>query len=240
MKGTEILAGLRHFDTSRARDIAVLDALDYAINWPLVDVPLDKNGEVVVRVTSDVFALGTPEDLVRMPVGADVAQALADALGLSLITTLVSDAIWRAAKWRLAPAFMDPRKGGGRAMMGVDYLEQHDATIRHHIEQVGACFGDLVAGHKKDIVITNHALARPGYLVIYGWHDEKGSPVQPEAAPHEIAYRDYSHGLRLMHPSVCVEGTSMPLAEAVKDPAVGKLLVKNPPLAFLRYPSMSR
>lgn len=238
MLGTEIIEKLRPFGATAKRDSAVLDAIDLRVEWPLVDVVLSrKDCAVTIRVTSDVFALGTNDDHVRVPVAADTAQRIADALELSLITPSISDAIWKTAKHRLRPQYMNPNAGGGRAMMGVDYFAKHNELIKADLDVAGASFGDLVAGHKKDIVITNHALDRPGYLVIYGWHKENGQPTQPEEAAHEIAYRDYSHGLRLMSPIVAVDNACVPLAEVVKDPKYAALFSPRPPLRFLRYPT---
>ncbi len=41
--------------------------------------------------------------------------------------------------------------------------------------------GKLIAGHKKDVVITNRLLTMPKRVAIYGWHRPNGSPIQPLA-----------------------------------------------------------
>jgi len=67
----------------------------------------------------------------------------------------------------------------------------------------GALPGQLTAGHKKDIVITNRIAGEPGRLFIYGWHypDGKAHPaaerrplrrlcrLQPRRTPCERRHR---------------------------------------------------
>ena len=57
--------------------------------------------------------------------------------------------------------------------------------------------GKLVAGHKKDVVITNKVFTKPGKVAIYGWHKPDGKPIQPLYTGHAESQVDYSHGIRL-------------------------------------------
>ena len=61
--------------------------------------------------------------------------------------------------------------------------------------------GELRAGHKKDVVITNLLSERPKRVAIYGWHFPSSEPIQPLTTVHVDWYVDYSHGiLRLSGP----------------------------------------
>ncbi len=253
--GTEFLKRIASLGYSRARDLAVLDALASRIDWPLVPLTSHYNGHTgTIFVTSDVLAIGTPDDLVRMPVGADVAQVIADELGMMLITPYVSQLIDEQAIRRLKPRPHDPTAGRGLAMMDIPYLVTENAEIEAQLHAMGARFGDLVSCLGKDVVVCNHCGERPGDLVICGW-DLDPDPlithwIQPGLggiglqAPHEIAYRDYSHKHRFMCLWMLVDGARMLVADVAKDPALAPLIsreidARGKPAAwtFLRYPT---
>ena len=63
-----------------------------------------------------------------------------------------------------------------------------------------------MGGTKKDIVISNKIIdpTRPGYVVIYGWHQLNGAAIQPLTNIHSGSYVDYSHGVRLMNAELLV------------------------------------
>ncbi|MGZ4090860.1 MAG: T9SS type A sorting domain-containing protein, partial [Bacteroidia bacterium] len=67
--------------------------------------------------------------------------------------------------------------------------------------------GTLVAGDKKDVVISNLIYSTPNRVVIYGWHTSVGNPIQPLSNVHADTYMDYSHGIRLIQNSVLYNGT---------------------------------
>jgi hypothetical protein len=58
--------------------------------------------------------------------------------------------------------------------------------------------GVLLAGHKKDLVLTRKLATRPNRVAIYGWHQLSGEPIQPVSTVHVAEYADYSHGVRLI------------------------------------------
>ena len=95
---------------------------------------------------------------------------------------------------------------------------------------------DLVSGSKKDVVLTNRLLTQPHQVAIYGWHKNDGSPIQPLSLVHEAAYRDYSHGVRLVSPTMLVDGKEAATHEVLADPMLGALLSDEGPLRVTRYP----
>ena len=108
---------------------------------------------------------------------------------------------------------------------------------RHHelIEEsrVGAV-GDLVAGHKKDVVVSNRLGEIPPKVAIYGFYLRSGHPIQPFALPHEDTYTDYSHGIRLIGGSVRVDGVERPIAEVLADKNLAALLSDEGPIRSAR------
>jgi hypothetical protein len=217
---------------SRAeRETAIYDAIAGgavpSFSRTLVDVEFAHGKHVaVVRVAADYAAIGTDEDFVRIPMSPVTAQRLADLFGLVLPTTKLVDAIYRAATVKLAPSPMTP----GPQMMSNDYYRRHQETIeRARDGRVG-----LIAGHKKDVVVTNRLGARPGRVAIYGWHQRDGRPIQPLSLVHEASYADYSHGIRFVQPTMVVNGQERPLGDVARDPGLCALVSNEGPLRSLR------
>jgi hypothetical protein len=64
------------------REAALIDALGSRVDWPLIEVPVAAGRRSgIIRVTSDVLAIGTCDDFVRVPTTPRTAQRIADALG---------------------------------------------------------------------------------------------------------------------------------------------------------------
>jgi len=90
--------------------------------------------------------------------------------------------------------------------------------------------GVLTAGHKKDLVITNRLWRFPDRVAIYGWHRGIDEPIQPLSTVHGARYADYSHGVRLVSTTICVDGKPMSLFEALEDPELAQVLSGEGPL----------
>ena len=89
--------------------------------------------------------------------------------------------------------------------------------------------GSLVGGHKKDVIISNRIYTNlkptvPKPVVIYGWHQTNGTPIQPVYNGHEETYADYSHGIRLVRDSMIVDGDCHDCKVLLKDPDLSALL----------------
>lgn len=214
-----------------AREAAVLEARDLWVEWPLCDVRILSPGhELVLRVTSDVFALGTSDDPIRVPLSGPGCQAVADALGMSLITSAISDSIWRCADVRLTPLPWGPPYDA--SMQSVDRVLVHNERIE---SQRNGRRG-LVAGHKKDVVLTNRLLQQPKQVAIYGWIKGDGNAIQPLSLVHESTYMDYSHGLRLCATTASLDGAAVPLADVFASPSLAPLVSREGVLKVTRYP----
>lgn len=192
-----------------------------------VDVPLSAGiHQATIRVAADYAAIGVDDDFVRMPMSPITAQRLADHLGFVLPTKKLVDAIYAAATVKLAPSPLPP---GPRMMSNDYYRRHHEAIERQRASRVG-----LVAGHKKDVVVTNRLVSRPDRVAIYGWHRQNGRPIQPLSLVHEASYADYSHGIRFVQPMMLVDGRERPLADVARDPELCALVSDEGPLRSLR------
>jgi hypothetical protein len=202
---------------------------------PFLPVPVaDKTGALrgTIQVTADAVGVGEESDTFRLPLTPAAAQAVANVTGSSLLPTpkIVRDT-WAVATKKLVPIPLSPNKGADMAQ----YVE-HSSAID---TALAAAFGtplEMVSGDKKDVVISN--IWKPGKVVIYGWIKPDGSPIQPLSNVHGDFYVDYSHGIRLVAPTMQVEGIGTVSTEAVlKDPKLSVLLSDEGPLRVTRYPT---
>lgn len=146
-------------------------------------------------VLPDYLALGTDDDYLRTPMTPRTAQVIADAWGMVLPTRRLVNVVWEQASIRVEPTPM-PWDDPTRPMTGMLAFSDHDLRIRQQLALYGSP-GKLVAGHKKDVVVSPHLKA--GHVGIYGWHRLTGKPEQPlNLTSHVDTYCDYSHGIRLL------------------------------------------
>jgi hypothetical protein len=64
----------------------------------------------------------------------------------------------------------------------------------------------------------------PKPVVIYGWHQLNGQPIQPVYNGHGETYADYSHGIRLVLDSVLVDGVAKTFLQLLADPVFSVLI----------------
>lgn len=178
-------------------------------------------GEVTIWVTPDVLAIGGEDDHVRCPLGGPAALQIARQLGCWLPTRRIVDAVHAQADIRLTPLPMPPTA----RMTSNPYFIEHQRQIAAQLAAMGEdASGRLVAGHKKDLVLTPLLRQRPGRVAIYGWHQPGGEPIQPLSTVHAADYADYSHGVRLVWGQVEINGDWRDFAEVLRDPALAPLL----------------
>ena len=96
--------------------------------------------------------------------------------------------------------------------------------------------GALVAGHKKDVVITPRLTAALGRVAIYGWHQTNGTAIQPLYLGHTAAWVDYSQCIRLLQLSLTVNGAAATIPEIIADPKLAALLSDEGAFTNSRYP----
>ncbi len=189
----------------------------------LTDTLRDGRGDlhrVTLLVTPDYLSVGSDSDFIRMPMLPATAQRLADRWGAVLPTSKISDLIYRHAEVKLVPHPMMP----DATMTTMSVFARHNSLVEKERRATGKPLGVLVAGHKKDIVITPRMDREPGRLFIYGWHTAIDKPIQPLSAAHNMGYVDYSHGVRLVSDEVLVDGKLYSLRKLLQAPVWFRLL----------------
>ena len=211
------------------------------VEWPWAEITLsDGTNTCIVRVQSDDFAVGTPDDFLRMPLTPGRAQQIANLTGLLLPTALLTYRTWQQAQVKLNPVAMVPNKGANLVQ-----FQAHNAAI----EAQRAGRTGLIAGTKKSVVLSN--IYRKGYVVIFGWYrpapdvfdngkkmgDPERQPLQPLSNVHGESYWDYSHGIRFYHPICTVNGEEMLLEDVMQHPVLWRLVSHEGPIKMVRYPA---
>lgn len=168
---------------------------------------------VTICVMPDYLAVGSNSDFVRVPLGLPAAMRVAERFDMVLPTTTMVDAIYQQAQVHLSPAPMDPTS----AMSTTGYFMRHNTTVQGQLAQAGGRLGQLVSGHKKDLVLTNRLQSNPGRVAIYGWHQRNGRAIQPLSTVHGAQYADYSHGIRLVSRTAYVNGRAVDLRDLLSD-----------------------
>jgi hypothetical protein len=179
------------------------------------------------EVMPDYLAVGSDADFVRVPMTPRTAARIADAFGCALPTRKVVDLVYQAADVKLTPRPLTEDR------------ESPATFLRHHrlVEEAraGGRPGELVAGHKKDVVVSNRLAERPNRVAIYGWHMDGGRPIQPLSTVHAEGYVDYSHGVRLMRRAVEVDGRPRDVRHVLYSADLHRLLSDEGPVTRPAY-----
>ncbi len=232
--GTEFVRGLEKL-TPAAREAAIAKELlrgnlpDFLRTFAKVTMTAPdaagKPHSATIEVMPDYLAVGSDADFVRVPMTPRTAALVADAFGCALPTRRVVDEVYRAAALRLTP---DPL---------TEARESPLSFLRHHalVEARRASRAGLIAGIKKDVVVTNRLTEKAGRVAIYGWHTPDGKPIQPLSLVHHEGYVDYSHGVRLMRRTVVVDGTPRDVRHVLYGADTHRLLSDEGPITRPTY-----
>jgi hypothetical protein len=173
-----------------------------------------------VFVMPDYLAIGSDDDFLRIPMNLHTATAIAFQFGFMLPTPTIVDAIYDQSAYHLKPQPMLP----GPQMRSTFYYRAHDQKIKEQCLLSGIPPGELVSGHKKDVVIANRMAQKKDRIAIYGWHQCAGAPIQPLSTVHDSCYADYSHGIRLVSDVVWIDGKPQSIYDVLEDPKLAKVL----------------
>ncbi len=196
----------------------------------------DETYFVTLYVLPDYIALGSDTDYFYCPMTPILAQKIADSLGCSLPTRKIVDQIWEQAPLKLTPAPIPPSD----IMTTIPVFFQHSNMIHSQRDSYLDEFplGTLVGGHKKDVIVSNRIFNNQSKVVIYGWHQPDGNPIQPLYAGHANWYADYSHGIRLIHNRCIVNGSTTTVKEILVDQTLYALLSdEDGPMQLTDYPT---
>lgn len=180
-------------------------------------------------VMPDYLAIGDDRDFLRIPMDLHSATEVASHFGFVLPTPRMVDAIYRQSVAHLTPQPMQ----AGPQMRSTDYYRRHNRSIREQRNNLGVGLDALIAGHKKDVVISNRLASHPGRIAIYGWHKPDGKPIQPLSTVHGVGYADYSHGVRLVSDVVYLDGQPASLHAVLEDKELSPILSSEGPVAIL-------
>lgn len=233
---SERLSTLSRVDREREiiREIAHGNVPDAWRHFVRVKVTRNIDGETFVAeidVAPDYLALGSDKDFLWTPLSPRSAQVIADQLDCVLPTRQMVDDIYRAAFTKLMPSPIPP----GPRMVNVDAWIQHRDIVRKQLAEVSQSPG-LVAGHKKDVVVSSRLETAPGKVAIYGWHRLDGTPIQPLYLGHTETWVDYSHGVRLVRRSMRMNGKPTTVDQVLADPKLSILLSDDGVIQTARYP----
>ena len=185
------------------------------------------NYSVTYFVIPDYLAVGSDSDYFLCPMTPLLAQRISNALHCTMPTKKMVDQIYSSAPCKLRPQPIPPSP----EMITVPVFAQHNDSVKSLrlpvLQQYP--FGTLVGGTKKDVIISNKIYQDlkpnvPKPVVIYGWHQLSGIPIQPVYNGHGETYADYSHGIRLVLDSVVVNEASMTFAQLLANPDLCSLV----------------
>lgn len=205
---------------------------DFMNKFVRIDVETtDENGQIVKGyyfVAPDYLCVGTNDDFIRMPIQPTTAQRIADKLGCFLSTRKISDDVYNAAVIKLEPHPLTKDRDSLYT-----FIEHNDIIEEQRLGRVG-----LIAGHKKDVIITQRLFESPkdDRVALYGWHKPDGRPIQPIYIGHVDWYLDYSHGIRLVKDTIYVEGEPMHYIDVMKHSVYRKLICDEEECNYYKYP----
>lgn len=233
--GSDVIAGLmraggRARDDALAREILRGNLPEFSRNLvPVTFEGRDQNNRrsvLTICVMPDYLAVGSNRDFVRVPLGLPAAMRIASQFDMILPTTDMVNAIYRQANVRLSPSPMEP----GAQMASTGYFLRHNTTVEGQRRHAGGRLGQLVSGHKKDLVLTNRLARNPGRVAIYGWHRRSGHPIQPLSTVHGAYYADYSHGVRLVSRRAYLNGAPIDLRDILGDSVLAGMVSNEGPI----------
>lgn len=184
-------------------------------------------------VAPDYLAVGSDSNYLLVPISGNTAQRIADKIGCTLPTRKMVDAIYAAAEVKLTPSPISPTA----AMTTVPIFTQHNETVREQRMDLTNAhpLGALVAGHKKDVVVSTRLANATNKVAIYGWHRTNGTAIQPLYLGHVSWWVDYSQCIRLVSYWMTVNGERKTLPEILADPKLCGLISDEGVVTNARY-----
>ncbi|WP_411272941.1 hypothetical protein [Daejeonella sp.] len=189
-------------------------------------------------VAPDFIAIGSNENYFYCPMKAQLAQKVANLLKCSLPTRKISDKIYQNAIVKMVPEPIPPSP----QMITIPVFEKHNRLVntQRQLSVHQYPLGSLVAGNKKDVVISNKIYNDKGVLrvVIYGWHKPDGKAIQLLYNGHSSIHVDYSHGIRMVLNKIWVNGKKTSMQKVLRSNTLHPLLSDEGIIALPVYPTM--
>lgn len=234
LTGIEFFKQVNHSNWQQREALAITEILkgnypDFFRKFiPVTTSITDTAGNIIEAtyyVTPDYMSIGTNKNWARIPLTPMAAQKIADSLNCFLPTRKIVDLIYQQATVKLVPQPLTNNRDSSSTM------------LLHHtmIEESRNHKKGLIAGIKKDIVLTAKLNTVKNNVAIYGWHQLDGKPIQPLYTGHANWYVDYSHGVRLIYRKIKVNGKMMDYEELLKDTFLRQLICDETDCSFVRY-----
>lgn len=227
----ELLSTIQN-DLVRDEQIKQYILAGYVPSWqqmvPVVNTIKDYTGNehtLTFYCYPDYLRIGDDYDSIIVNMSHDHASEIAEKLGCILPTRKMVDLIYLSASVKLNPTPMQ----WGPLMQSTTYMIQSNSLIESQKRTREVVNGELIAGHKKDVVISANSHKNPGREAIYGWHQANGKVIQPLSFAHDTRYSDYSHGARMVLKTGYLDGEAVNLSDIISDPAYCELLSDEGP-----------
>lgn len=224
---------------------------DWLKQWITVRVSRkDQSPHVTVRVLPDYLCVGNDKDFRHLPLDQQSAQKVAESFGAMLPTAKICHAIWRWTPWShiieaITLPTLQKRANKKFAQTSTAACEAHSLAIQGEMQRRGITAGQLVAGHKKDVVLAARAKDNPNKINFHGFYigeypvepcHEGGGPhpgcnkeLPTAAHPEDVGhFADYSQGVRLIHPQMEIDGKTHLVADVLRDKTLHKLIAEAP------------
>ena len=234
--GKELVATLLDAEI-RVREKAILDAMlsgnvpDHLRHYTKIEIEAQdaagQSHQLEYYAMPDYLAIGSATDYIRVPLTPQTGQHIADLFGCILPTRKMVDQIYQHANSQPEPRPLTEKREA------LSTFVQHHEIIEEQLSKITQ--PGLVAGIKKDVVLTNKLAERPNRVAIYGWHKTDGSPIQPLTTVHIDSYVDYSHGLRLVGQWAKLDGKPTRIADILQDETLSTLLSDEEPIEKAFY-----
>jgi hypothetical protein len=236
--GTDLAAELNNRGLSgTARDNQIVNWVaegqvpNFLNNLQPVSFPLSTDcggGNVTICTMPDYLTIGTDNDHFRVHLGLPAIQALTRATDFLIPTPAMVDRIYQSATIRVTA---DPRTENQSTAQMVEHHCSNQNAVQQGVNDYNPT-QDLVAGHRKDVVIDPRLERNRGRVAIYGWNNANGSTIQPLSTVHGENYADYSHGVRLISRTAYVNGRPHDLAELLSTHQCARaVLSRNGPIS---------
>ena len=239
MKASELIPLIQN-KTGSSRERDILDAInkdaipEFLKTFAEITIQLG-NDKLQYYVSKDYFAIGEDDDYLLIPVFVATIKPVLQKLDCSLPTVTMVKQIYQHADVKI-PAHPQ-RWNPGESITATRLYVAIDQAIKRERTKLGAGLDKLIAGHKKDVVLSNAILkqAKPNRIAIYGWNNPDGSVIQGlNPKDHDIGYVDYSHGFRLVKNKCLLNGVETTLKAIWDHPTLCHLL-HDEPLKFQSY-----
>jgi hypothetical protein len=209
------------------------------IDWFMLDKTSKDGIRLRLPITNAVKVDG-----VRINLRYDIAQRLADRMGVLLPTPKVADMVQAQATCRLSPQGLTQQMQNhviAGTNTGVTAMVEHSALVDKALQ---GCKG-LTNNEGKWFVLSKLFWTAAGQIKsgIYGWWRDNGQIIQSNILAHELPFSDYSQVIRFMGPTVVVTlpgevSFDMPTSEMLTSDKFASLISYEGALPGSRHPNV--